>query len=30
MDRQFEIGLAALLDGIEQHYGISQPQQLRA
>ncbi len=23
MDRQFEIGLAALLDGIEQHYGIS-------
>jgi AcrR family transcriptional regulator len=23
MDRQFEIGLAALLDGIEQHYGLS-------
>jgi AcrR family transcriptional regulator len=23
LDRQFEIGLAALLDGIEQHYGIS-------
>jgi tetracycline repressor-like protein len=22
LDRQFEIGLAALLDGIEQHYGI--------
>jgi AcrR family transcriptional regulator len=23
LDRQFEIGLAALLDGIEQHYGIA-------
>lgn len=25
LDRQFETGLAALLDGIEQRYGISQP-----
>jgi hypothetical protein len=23
LDRQFEIGLAALLDGVQQHYGIS-------